>query len=116
LPSGVFIAYSVAISPDGKLAVVGTGNGLLLYRGVDTGTLVEVGSSAYAPNYSLSGNPVTLGSISTLGITLDGKYVAAGDSTNKALVVIPLSATGFGTPASVLGNLAIPDNDQLLVH
>jgi hypothetical protein len=116
LPSGVSIAYSVAISPDGKLAVVGTNSGLILYSGVDTGTLVEVGSSAYAPNYSLGGNTVTLGSITTLGITLDGKYVAAGDSTNKALVVIPLSATGFGSPASSLGNVAIPDNDQLLIH
>jgi len=116
LPSGVSIAYAVAISPDGKLAVVGTDSGLVLYSGVDTGTLVEVGSSAYAPSYSLGAQQVTLGSISTLGITLDGKYVTAGDSTNKALVVLPLSATGIGAPASVLGNLAIPDNDQLLVH
>jgi fibronectin type 3 domain-containing protein len=115
MPSGVF-AYAVSISPDGKLAVVGTDAGLLLYSGVDTGTLVEVGSAAYAPTYKLNGNSVTLGVITTLGITLDGKYVAAGDATNKALVVLPLSATGFGTPASVLGNVAVPDNDQLLIH
>jgi fibronectin type 3 domain-containing protein len=115
LPSGTF-AYSVAISPDGKLAVVGTSSGLLLYSGVDSGKLVEVGATAYAPDYSLSGQQVPLGTISTLGITLDGKYVVAGDSTHSALVVIPLSATGFGTPASVLGGVAIPSNDQLLIH
>jgi fibronectin type 3 domain-containing protein len=115
-PSGVTTAYSVAISPDGKLAVVGTNNGLLLYSGVDTGKLVEVGVKLYTPNYSLNGQQVALGAINTLGITLDQKYVAAADSTNKALVVIPLSASGFGAPASVLGNLAIPDNDQLLIH
>jgi len=31
-------------------------------------------------------------------------------------VVLPLTPTGIGAPASALGNLAIPDNDQLLVH
>jgi len=115
LPSGVS-AYSVTISPDGKLAVVGTGNGLLLYSGVDTGTLVEVGTAAYAPSYTVAGQSVPLGTVTTLGITLDGKYVAAGDSTHNALVVIPLSATGFGNPASALGSVAIPYNDQMLVH
>ena len=115
LPSGVF-AYCVSISPDGKLAVVGTAEGLLLYSGVDTGNLVKVGSGAYAPSYSVSGKTVTMGTVTTLGITLDGKYVAVGDSTNKALVVVPLSPTGFGAPASALGSVAIPDNDQLLIH
>ena len=115
LPSGTF-PYAVAISPDGKLAVVGTESGLLLYSGVDTGNLVEVGTGAYTPTYTLGGQQVQLETVTTLGITLDGKYVTAGDSTHKALVVIPLSPTGFGAPASVLGNLAIPDNDQLLVH
>ncbi len=115
LPSGTF-PYAVAISPDGKLAVVGTDNGLLLYSGVDTGNLVEVGNTAYIPSYTLASQQVQLETVTTLGITLDGKYVTAGDATHKALVVIPLSSTGFGAPASVLGNLAIPDNDQLLVH
>ena len=58
-----------------------------------------------------------MGAITTLGITLDGKYVVAGDQTNRALVVVPFTSKGFAAaPASVLAPLAIPDNDQLLIH
>ena len=117
MPSGVY-PQAVSITPDGKLAIVGTYNGgLLMYSGVDTGTLAQVGTTAYAPTYTLSGNSVTLGDITTLGITLDGKYVVAGDQSNGALVVIPFTSAGFAAvPASVLGSVAIPDNDQLLIH
>jgi hypothetical protein len=116
LPSGAF-PMAVSISPDGKLAVVGTEyQGLFLLSGVDTGTLNLVGT-AYAPSYTLGGSSVTLGRITTLGITLDGKYVVAGDQDNEALVVVPFTAAGFAdAPASVLGNVAIPDNDQFLIH
>ena len=115
LPSNV-LPFSVAISPDGKMAVVGTSQGLMLYSGVDTGTLTAVGS-LYAPTYTLGTKSVTLGSIPTLGITLDGKYVLAGDQSNSSLVVVPFNNAGFAAaPASVLGSVAIPDNDQLLVH
>lgn len=109
-------AYSVSVTPDGKLAIVGTSGGLLMYSGVDTGTLTQVGT-LYAPKYTLGTNSVTLGNITTLGITLDGKYVVAGDQSNTALVVIPYTSSGFATaPASALGSVAIPDNDQLLIH
>ena len=116
LPSGVF-AYSVSVSPDGKLAIVGTSTGLLMYSGVDTGTLAQVGSSVYAPSYTLGASTVTMGYVYTLGITLDGKYVVAGDATNHALVVVPFTTAGFATaPASALGSVTIPSNDQLLIH
>jgi len=116
LPSGA-MPVAVAISPDGKLAVVGTqGQGLFLFSGVDTGTLTLVGT-AYSPSYSLGGNSVALQTVTTLGITLDGKYVVAGDQGNGALVVIPFTGAGFANaPASVLGKVAIPYNDQLLIH
>ena len=116
LPSGAY-PQSVSISPDGKLAVVGTERqGLFLLSGVDTGNLALVGT-AYAPSYTLDGASVTLLNITTLGITLDGKYVVAGDQQNQALVVIPFKAAGFASaPASVLGKVAIPSNDQLLIH
>jgi hypothetical protein len=116
LPSGEY-AYSVSISPDGKLAIVGAMGGLLMYSGVDTGTLAQVGTSVYAPSYSVGSSTVTMGYVYTLGITLDGKYVVAGDSANKALVVIPFTSAGFAAaPAATLGAVAIPDNDQLLIH
>jgi hypothetical protein len=116
---------AVAISPDGTLAVVGTQTGLYLFSGVNTGTLTQVGS-LYAPTYTSAGQTVTMGWISTLGISLDGKYVLAGDLYNYSLLVIPFSASGFAAaPAAVYGNptgytgagyLAIPYNDQLIVH
>jgi hypothetical protein len=116
LPSGDY-AYSVSISPDGKLAIVGTMGGLLMYSGVDTGTLAQVGTSVYAPSYSVGSSTVTMGYVYTLGITLDGKYVVAGDSANKARVVIPFTSAGFAAaPASSLGGVKIPYNDQLLIH
>lgn len=111
-----YYPYSIAISPDGKLAVVGGSSGLLLFSGVDTGTLAQVGTAAYVPSYTLNSSSATLGTVTTLGITLDGKYVVAGDQDNRAIVVIPFDKTGFGAPASVLGGVAIPDNDQLLIH
>lgn len=116
LPSGAF-PFSVTVSPDGKLAIVGTEfGGMFLISGVDTGTLTQVGT-AYGPTYTLASQTVTLGWITTLSVTLDGNYIVAGDETNSALVVIPFTASGFATaPASVLGNVAIPFNDQLLIH
>jgi hypothetical protein len=115
VPSGVY-PYNVSISPDGKLAIVGTMTGLLMYSGVDTGTLTPVGT-LYAPTYTLGTSSVTLGEIKTLGITLDNKYVVAGDQLNGAVVVIPFTSSGFAAaPVSALGSVAIPDNDQLLIH
>jgi hypothetical protein len=88
-----------------------------MFSGVDTGTLTQVGTTPYVPTYTLGANSVTLGAITTLGITLDNKYVVVGDQTNGAVVVIPFTSSGFATaPASVLGSVAIPDNDQLLIH
>jgi fibronectin type 3 domain-containing protein len=115
LPAGI-IPYSVSITPDGKNAIVGTATGLLLYTGVDTGALAQVGS-AYAPAYTLGTTTVTLGQITTLGVTLDSKYVVAGDKTNGAVVVVPFTSAGFaGALASAIGGIAIPSDDQLIVH
>ena len=59
---------------------------------------------------------MALGYVMTLGITLDGKYVAAADASNATLVVIPITTTGFGAVASVLDQVAVPNNDQLLIQ
>jgi hypothetical protein len=112
------------------MAVVGSLNspGLYVYSGVDTGNLVLVGT-LYDPSYTLpeasplqpAGATVTMGPISTLGFSLDGKYVVAGDSSlgNDALLVIPFSSAGFGAaPALVYAdsNVGIPYNDQMIIH
>lgn len=111
--------YCVSVTPDGKLVIVGTQSGLLLYSGVDTGTLKGIVFS-YRPSYTLGAASVTLGAVPTLGITLDGKYIVVADSSNAALLVIPFTSNGFAAaPASVLGYIGVPINnpgDYLLVH
>lgn len=108
--------YSVSITPDGKTAIIGTSAGLLMVSGVDTGTLAQVGS-VYSPTYTLSDkSTATLQEVSTLGITLDGKYVAVCDAESSALLTIPITGTGFGAPVGEIDPIAVPDNDQLLIH
>jgi hypothetical protein len=118
---------SVSITPDGKSAIVGTENGLLMISGVDTGTLAIVpcpvglegcNNGLYSPTYkNVSGTDQTLSGVNTLGITLDGKYVAACDSWNSALLVIPIAKNTFGATVGLVNSgIAIPDNDQMLIH
>jgi fibronectin type 3 domain-containing protein len=107
--------YSVSITPDGKLAIVGTEQGLLMFSGVDSGNLVQVGS-LYAPTYSVRSGNATLSEVYTLGITLDGKYVAAGDASAQALVIVPFTPSGFATAPALAVPLAVGYNDQLLIH
>ncbi|CCW35303.1 hypothetical protein CTKA_02612 [Chthonomonas calidirosea] len=117
--SGVSALHAVAISPDGKLAVVGADVGLILLSGVDTGNLAQVGS-IYSPSFTVGGQSYNLGSITTLGFTLDGKYVVVGaqqpSAQNGTVLLIPVSASGFGTPFAQVNGVSIPANDQILIH
>lgn len=117
--TGVTSVASVAITPDGKNAIIGTNAGLVFVSGVDTGALAQVGTP-FSPAITVSGANYTLAGIPTLGITLDGKYVVAltpqPSSTNGILLVIPIQAGGFGAPVGQLNGVAIPDNDQILIH
>ena len=106
---------SVTIS--GDQAIVGTEKGLLLFKGVSTGSLTLVGSND--PSYTLNNTSVVLGIVTTLGITHDGKnnqYVVAGDLSNGALLLIPISTSGFGAPASALPGVSVPWSDTMLIH
>ena len=106
---------SISITPDGTTAIVGGGDGVSMISGVNTGTLAEVGT-VYSPSYTSNGSTVSLSEVSTLAITLDGKYVAVCDEQNSALLVIPITSTGFGTPVGVITGIAVPSNDQMVVH
>ena len=118
---------SVSITPDGKTAIVGTENGLLMLSGVDTGNLAIVPCPAglagcsnglYSPTYK-DGNGMdqNLTGVITLGITLDGMYVAAADAWNSALLVIPIAKNTFGATVGLVNTgIAIPSNDQMLIH
>ncbi len=109
------VVDTVAISPDGNLAIVGTDSGLLMFSGVASGALQQVGQ-LYAPSYTVNNGSVTLGKITTLGFTVDGKYVVVCDYTNSALLVIPVSTSGFGTPAGILPGISAPWSDNMMVH
>lgn len=123
--SGVGRLFGVAITPDGKNAVVGTDSGLALLSGVNTGSLAQVGS-VFNPNYTIAANGTNstqtqnLGTVSTLAITLDGRYVVACASNNTSnggsLLVYPITASGFSTQVGQLDNIGIPGNDQILLH
>lgn len=115
VPGGIQ-PYTVSITPNGKFAIVGTDSGLLMYSGVDSGTLQLVGS-LYNPVYKLGSGTTTLSAIRNVAITLDGNYVVITDAAAQALVVIPITADGFAaSPASALGSIAVPDNDQMIIH
>lgn len=114
--SGASVAYAVSITPDGTRAIVGTDAGLVMFTGVDSGNLVQAGPPYAPPPIGIG----PAGGVPTLGITPDGVYVAAmspsPSATNGSLVLIPIQATGFGTPVSVLSPIAVPSNDQILLH
>jgi hypothetical protein len=138
-PCNQGFAYSVAISPDGTLAAVSCGYGLLLYSGVNTGTLTQVGS-LYAPAFTIQcqnppgsficggtttnvvyggeGGSTSFGAGGQdIAFTLDGKYVVALDASNYALMVVPVSSSGYGTIATWTGGTVyVPYNNQMVIH
>jgi hypothetical protein len=114
IPS-VIVPMSVSITPDGKTAIVGGYDGVSMISGVDTGTLAEVGT-VYSPTYTANGGTVSLSWVFTLAITLDGKYVAVCDWVNSALLVIPITSSGFDAPVGLITGVAVPLNDQMVIH
>ena len=106
-------AISVAIVPGqnspSDLAIVGTNNGLLMYSGVSTGKLTLVGQLT-----KYNGTP--MGRITSMAVTNDGKYAVVCDHTNDNLMVVPVSASGFGTPAGILNSIDVPTTDNMLIH
>ena len=105
-------AFSVAIVPGSPsdLAIVGMDSGLVMFSGVSTGNLTQVGQ--------LFSNNGTLGRISSVGITSDGKYAVVCDYSNNRLLIIPVSASGFGNPVGMTaaGTFLAPSDDEMMVH
>jgi hypothetical protein len=124
--NGVAACYSVSITLDGKMAVVGTDTGLILVSGIDTASPTQVGTTSFNPNYTYtptggSATTQTLGQITSLAITLDNKYVIAvsTEANNEAyasVLTFPFTSTGFGAAVSQADNIALPYNDQIVVH
>jgi hypothetical protein len=118
---GVSEVTAVAVTKDGKRAVVGTNKGIYMFTGVETGALVLQGLFD-VPYVDAGGHQVALswGGVPTLGITLDGLYLVAltqwPDANKGTLVVVPIVPTGLGDAVGVLGGVAVPDNDQVMLH
>lgn len=122
LPNG---ANAVTISRDGKYAIVATNGGLFVVQGVTGSTLSQLGA-AYSPTFTTPEGTCQLNGPETLGVTFDGKYIAAiqncgltQSATNVGsgvLLTIPYSNGSFGNPAGQLNYVVTPNNDQLLTH
>jgi hypothetical protein len=127
--TNVSFVTSIAMTPDGKYAVVGTDSGLVLVQ-VGASSLTQVNATPFNPSFTAGTATVQLGWVPTVGITLDGKYVVAltanGTSTTTGigygtLLVFPIpsqpTATApFGDKVAQLDGVAVPDNDQILMH
>jgi len=122
---GAAQVFSVTINPDGLSAVVGTDRGIVLVTGIATGTLSQTGTAPYAPTFVVGGYSVQLAYVPTLGITLDGKYAVVcysdyyGGTNSGTLLVIPIDTTktsGFGAVVGQLNGIAVPGNDQMVLH
>lgn len=99
--------HSVAISPNGAYAAVGTDGGVFLVSGVSGSTLAMTGPlvATYTGSDGLSHQLVN---VSSVGFTLDGRYLVAlallnpGVSTVGSVVVLPFNqsaAPGSPTPS-----------------
>lgn len=103
---------SLAFTPDGNYAVVGTKGGIYVLTGMGAGSLATVAQStgtAYSmPFVDPTGSPQTTANVLSVGVSYDGKYVSAiatyNDATNQqheALLVAPITngVIGNGTIA-----------------
>ncbi len=118
-------ANAVAISIDGKFAIVATNSGLAVFSGVDTGKLAQVGP-LYSPTFSTPSGSCTLHSPDTLAVTSDGKFVltiqqchlvqSVTQVGSGVMLTIPFSAGVLGPPAGRLDYAVTPDDDQLVAH
>ena len=68
--------YGVAISEDGTTAFIGADAGIAIVGGVKAGTLTQIGT-VYSPTFTVGSTTFNLTNVRTLGVTLDGKYLAA---------------------------------------
>jgi hypothetical protein len=119
--TGAAFAFSVTITTDGTRAIVGTDAGLVLFNGVDTGTLVQVGPP-FDPSFTSGGTsyPLSKAGVPTLGVTLDGAFVVAmtgsPDASNGTLLMFPIQSNGFGAAVGTVSGIPVPANDQMMMH
>lgn len=117
--TGPSYVSSVAVTPDGTKAIVGTDAGLVLVSGISSGTLSQV-NTPFSPTFTVSGTPYTLAGINSLAITKDGKYAVAMTPQPSpdlgSILTVPITSNGFANPVGQLSNAYIPNNDIMLIQ
>ena len=119
--AGANYLNAVAVTLDGKSAILGTDSGLVYVSGVDTGNLVQGADPSdssrmtFNPAFTSANGDTSLGGVSTLALTLDGAYVVAVSDAGS-LLVYPLTASWFGAKVGQVDGVEIPGNDQLVLH
>jgi hypothetical protein len=116
---------AVTISRDGKFAIVALSGGLVVLKGIDSGTMAVAGG-VYSPTFSTPAGRCSLISPHTLGVMPDGKFVVTieecqlqrsnGTVGTGVLLTIPFSKGSLGAPAGQLNYVVTPSDDQLLTH
>ncbi|HKU66257.1 MAG TPA: hypothetical protein VJP85_00620 [Candidatus Baltobacteraceae bacterium] len=97
---------SVQFTPDGKFAVIGGANGVQVYGGFGTGSLTRVGG-VYAGTVTMEdGVAHPIAGVTSVGVTPDGKYVAAVVTAKNGSGQLIGSLVTLGIDAS--GNLTGP--------
>lgn len=111
--------YAVDISMDGRTAYIGCDAGIVVVGGVNTGTLTQIGS-VYSPTFSAGASTYNLDEVRTLGVTLDGKYIAAFTPHpswwNGTMLLLKIGTNGALSVVGQLTGVPIPSNDQVLMH
>lgn len=109
--------YSIAFTPDGKYAVIGSHDGIYVVTGVASNALTDVAQNGSNGIYATSftdnaGGSQQLAAVYSVGVTTDGKYVEALAAyldglgvSHEALLAIPIDSTGKLGSASTL----VPD-------
>ena len=113
--------FSVSVTPGCGFAYVGTDSGIVTISGVNTGSLAQVGSP-FNPTFTVSGTSTTLGSVPTLAITVDGKFIAAFSDNPSGFggpgteLTLSIGSSGGLSVVGQTNSVGVPANDQALAH
>lgn len=118
-PAGTSILYCVAISKDGSTAFIGANTGIAVVSGIKSGNLVQVGT-VFSPTFMVGSTTYNLVNVRTLGVTLDGRFLAVlttkPTQNSGTMLLIRIGAGGTLQVVGQFNNIAVPVNDQVLMH